>query len=68
MLGWLGFEDGFRLDRGPTPLTLPELRGPPEAPEPGAEEADCAEGLLAGRGGGVDIRFCYEGQDRSEFI
>lgn len=63
MLGWVEVEDGGRLGRGPAPLTLPGPMEPVEAPEPGAEEADCAEGLLAGREGGVDIWFCYRGQD-----
>lgn len=56
-------EDGGRLGKGPALLTLPGPMEPVETPEPGAEEAGCAEGLLAGREGGVDIWFCYRGQD-----
>lgn len=56
-------EDGGMAGRGPAPLALAAPMGAPGAPEPGAEELDCAAGLLAGRGGGVDIRFCYRGQD-----
>lgn len=51
-------EDGGRLGRGPAPPALPGPREPPGVPEPGAVEADCAAGLLAGREGGVDIWFC----------
>lgn len=59
MLGWLGVEDGGRFGRGPAePLALPGPIGPPGVPRPGAVEADCAVGLLAGREGGVDIWFC----------
>lgn len=51
-------EDGGRLGKGPAPLALPGPMGPPGVPRPGAVEADCAVGLLAGREGGVDIWFC----------
>lgn len=43
------------LGKGPAPPALP---GPIGAAEPGADEADCAAGLLAGRDGGTDIWFC----------
>ena len=56
-------EDGGRLGRGPGPLALLGPTEPPGAPEPGAVEAACAAGLLAGREGGVEIWFCYRGQD-----
>lgn len=59
MFSWLGVEDGGRFGKGPAPLALPGPMGPPGVPEPGAVEADCAVGLLAGREGGVDIWFCY---------
>lgn len=51
-------EEGGRLVRGPAPLELVGPKGPPGAPDPGAEEADCGAGLLTGREGGVDIWFC----------
>lgn len=57
-MGWVGVEDGGRLGREPAPLALPDPMGPTEVAEPGAEEADCAAGLLAGSEGGVDIWFC----------
>lgn len=46
--------DGDIFGNGPAPLALP---GPmePTVPEPGALEADCAAGLLAGREGGIGI-------------
>lgn len=55
---WVGVEDGGRPGKGPGPPALPDPMEPPAAPGPGAEEADCAAGLLAGREGGVDIWFC----------
>lgn len=49
-------EAGGRLGECPAP---PSPMEPPGVPGPGAFEADCAAGLLAGREGGVDIWFCY---------
>ncbi|TNN55639.1 hypothetical protein EYF80_034155 [Liparis tanakae] len=60
-LGWEGVEDGGKLGRDPAPLALPDPMGPTGVAEPGAEEADCAAGLLAGSEGGVDIWFCSRG-------
>lgn len=53
MLDWVEVVDGD--GNGPAPLALLspiELTG---VPEPGALEADCAAGLLAGREGGIGI-------------
>lgn len=59
----MGVEDGGMLGRGPALLALPDPMEPTGAAEPGAEEADCAAGLLTGREGGVDIWFCYRQED-----
>lgn len=47
--------DGDMFGNGPAPLALPGPMDPPGVPEPGALEADCAAGLLAGREGGNGI-------------
>lgn len=55
MLDWVDVVDGDMLGNGPVPLALPGPMEPTGVPEPGALEADCAAGLLAGREGGIGI-------------